>query len=358
MKKVYKYRPLSELLFKELYYQELYFASSIELNDPLDLNAKIEFSTKNPKAVDYLIHFIYRTHFDFDGLQKENEDALKMIRFVRNLDAREILRNQIFKYVEEKRTKNELIWTSDVIQIIEKSIYDTKTDIVFYPQKFITKLHDLTTKFLRNSYVTCFSETKDNFLMWSHYASKHSGICLEFTLKKDGMFPYELVFDRKYDIEKYNNDEFEWESKVFTFDDKLRKVQYLDELPFVNFYYFSNVFENEHDCDLIGLSKSWTHKYAAELEFVFSTKTKQWKYEKEWRAIQINFDKSKEPEERISRFPIESLTAIYFGINTPENVRNRIYKLLAEKTDRIEFYQSRFTGSNKIEFEKWEFEEE
>ncbi len=45
--KVYKDRPLSELLFKELKYNELYFASYLELNDPLDLSAKINFKPAN-----------------------------------------------------------------------------------------------------------------------------------------------------------------------------------------------------------------------------------------------------------------------------------------------------------------------
>ena len=74
------------------------------------------------------------------------------------------------------------------------------------------------------------------------------------------------------------------------------------------------VFENESDCDLIGLSKSWTHKYAQELEWVFSTKTNSWKYENEWRAIEINFGETKEPEERIRHYPIESLASVWFRL--------------------------------------------
>jgi hypothetical protein len=31
--KIYKYRPLSDFLFKELFYNEIYFASYPELND-------------------------------------------------------------------------------------------------------------------------------------------------------------------------------------------------------------------------------------------------------------------------------------------------------------------------------------
>ncbi|MDI6402869.1 hypothetical protein QLX67_12755, partial [Balneolaceae bacterium ANBcel3] len=61
MKTLFKYRPLSEFLFKELYYQELYFASYFELNDPLDLSARIEFSCEKSEQVEYLIYFLFKT---------------------------------------------------------------------------------------------------------------------------------------------------------------------------------------------------------------------------------------------------------------------------------------------------------
>ena len=47
--KLYKYRPLSEFLFKELRYSELYFASYVELNDPLDLSVRINFKPVDKK---------------------------------------------------------------------------------------------------------------------------------------------------------------------------------------------------------------------------------------------------------------------------------------------------------------------
>ena len=61
MMKLYKYRPLTEFLFKELYYQELYFSTYAELNDPLDLSARIEFTPEKEKQVSYLVWFIIKT---------------------------------------------------------------------------------------------------------------------------------------------------------------------------------------------------------------------------------------------------------------------------------------------------------
>ena len=110
--------------------------------------------------------------------------------------------------------------------------------------------------------------------MWSHYASKHSGICLEFNLENGWTFPYEIKRSREQDKEKFKKIISEWDTKSSIYWDRIRKVNYEEEQPFINFYNFAVVFENESDCDLIGLSKSWTHKYAQELEWVFSTKQK------------------------------------------------------------------------------------
>jgi hypothetical protein len=356
--RIFKYRPLSEFLYKELYYQELYFASYNELNDPLDLSARIEFTSKDKEAIEYLIWFIFKTHLDFKELQNSNEDIRKLLKFNKDEEANNKLVEEIYKCVNSTLKTEEKIWTHDIIKIINDSIEKTQTDIVFDSTKFKSELERITNKFLKNSYVTCFSETNNDFLMWSHYASKHSGICLEFNLENGWTFPYEIKRKREQDKEKYKKRISEWDTKSSIYWDRIRKVSYEEEQPFINFYNFAAVFENEFDCDLIGLSKSWTHEYAHELEWVFSTKTNSWRYENEWRAIEINFGEAKEPEERIRHYPIESLTSVYFGVNTPEKVRNRIYKMLSNRNPKIDFFESILNGTNTIEFSYWEYLEE
>ncbi len=357
MNKLYKYRPLSEFLFKELYYQELYFASYNELNDPLDLSARIEFTPKDKDAIEYLIWFVSKTQFTIEDFQKSSNNIKDLFNFNKNEIAKQLLTEEIFNTANVFHKEKGKIWVADIIKIIEDSINKQKTNIDIDYNKFRAELERLTKKFLKNSYINCFSETSNNFLMWSHYASKHSGICLEFQLENSSLFPYEKHRKREKNIEKYKKRMSEWDTKTFVFWDRLRKVFYQDEQPFINFYDFAAVFENENDCDLIGLSKSWTHKYAQELEWAFSTKTKSWQYENEWRAIEINFDNTKEPEERIRHYPIESLSAVYFGINTPLDIRNRIFKIFSKKNSNIEFYESILNGTDTINFSLWDYQE-
>lgn len=359
MNKIFKYRPLSDFLFKELLYQEIYFASYDELNDPQDLSAKIEFTSKERESIEYLIWFIFKTQFEFDEFHKTNKNYLKFLKFNKNEKAQNLLIDEIFKNVNKVLEKQEKLWTHDIIEIINESIEKTETDIVFNSHKFQTELERVTNKFLKNSYVTCFSKTNNEFLMWSHYASKHSGICLEFNIDS-GVFPFES-YHRNFDKTKVKGSKriIEWDSKTsIRMSGNLKKVDYKNEQPYVNFYNFAPVFENEDDCDLLGLSKSWTHDYARELVWVFSTKTKSWEYEKEYRLIDINFDKPKIPEKRIRHFPIEALNAVYFGVNTPKKIRERIYVTLSKKYSEIRFFESRLNGTDLIEFSVWEYEEE
>jgi len=356
MKKIYKYRPLSDFLFKELLYQEIYFASYNELNDPLDLFLRIDFSTHDIEAIEYLIYFMMKTQvYKF----YENADIPIVNKHWISLYNNDKEKKDIIKSVKEKLDlflkKEKNIWCDDIINIFEGILPE---NLVFDPNIFKEEIDRLTKKFLKSSYVSCFSETHNNFLMWSHYATKHSGICLEFNLNNDGLFPYERIHNRKMDVEKYKNRISEWDMKSHIYWDKLDKVFYQNDQPYINFYAFAPVFENEYDCDLLGLSKSWTHKYAYELQSLFSCKTKSWEYENEWRAIEINFEKEKRPEERIRHYPIEALSAIYFGINTPEETKNRIYKMLYNKSHEIDFFEAELNGTNVIDFRYWEYKEE
>lgn len=108
----------------------------------------------------------------------------------------------------------------------------------------------------------------------------------------------------------------------------------------------------------MGFSKPWTHQYARELHWAFLTKTMSWKYEEEYRLIEINLDKQEIPENRIRHYPIEALTAVYFGVNTPKKDRMRIYLILTNKNLGIQFFESSLNGTNSIEFFSWEYQED
>ncbi len=252
------------------------------------------------------------------------------------------------------KESNFKIWLNDIENCIDEAVKIENLNFEFDLESFRNEIMRITNKFLSNSYTTCFSESKSDFLMWSHYASKHSGVCLEFILDNKGMFPYVLNGYRKLDKVKYVENHSVWEIESHIYWDRLHKVDYKTEQPFINFFEFSPVFANENDCDLIGLSKSWTHKFAFQLESIFCLKTKPWRYEKEWRAIEINFGESKQPEERIRHYPLESLSAIYFGMRTPDSAKHRIHQIFKSQHKDLKYFECKPTNGKDLEFIEWE----
>lgn len=276
-----------------------------------------------------------------------NEDKPKVAQF----------KQIIYDNITQMKADNEKIWDNDIERIIVSAADKQCLSFKFNLVNFRNELRRITSKFLENSYATCFSESNDDFLMWSHYSSKHSGICIEFALENSGLFPYIEKPQRELDYEKHKERLSQWDLETHMYWDRIQKVNYESEQPFINFFEFSPVFENEHDCDLIGLSKPWTHHFAYQLEWVFSTKTVPWKYEKEWRAIDINFGNPQEPEERIRHYPLESLKAIYFGMRTPENIKKRIFHIFDKQGKELQYFECKPTNGKDLEFIEWEYYE-
>lgn len=355
--KIYRYRPLSELLFKELKYCELYFSSYLELNDPLDLSAKINFRPQNAKQLEYLIYFLIKNSI-IASLRTDSTNKSNYIQEMVKLSDNYKLKREICNYLYRDIVAHDSSFVP--YEIIENSLKTIcrKFQIEFNLRDIKYELQRITQVFFESSYVSCFSETCTDFLMWSHYASKHSGICIGFSLNQKQQFPYFFSGPRKSDNDKYSKKFSEWEFKGCLYWDDINKVEYREELPAINFYDFAPIFENENDCDLMELSKSRWHGYAYKLKKIFAVKTLPWKYEKEWRAIEISFGELKQPEERIRQYPIEAVSEIYFGIRTPSKVKKRIYKLLNSMKEDIKYYECVLSNSKDLNIKKWIYEGE
>ena len=115
-------------------------------------------------------------------------------------------------------------------------------------------------KALRNiALVSCFSTTLDSVLLWSHYANKHKGICVEFEVE----------------------------------DKDFRKVVYSKELERFDLYKSMEVlFGHELANELVDTNKE---EYKFLLNPIFR-KSIDWEYESEVRCV---FSK-KETDERVS----------------------------------------------------------
>jgi hypothetical protein len=137
---------------------------------------------------------------------------------------------------------------------------------------------------MKNYGVLALSEVNDNILMWSHYADKHRGICIEFE-RTD------------------TNDLGNWDHCV--------PVLYQQELP--SFYPLE--LEN---------SKTVTQ--------ALSTKGEYWTYEREWRILTYESNK---------HFPLPgNITSVIFGLNMLQKDRDAIVSLLGHTVRYFEAIHS------------------
>lgn len=159
-------------------------------------------------------------------------------------------------------------------------------------------IQDHIDKFLKTSGVSCFSERNDNLLMWSHYAQHGKGFCLEFSGQHE-------VFNG------------------------IRPVKYRDAIP-------------EVDLKTILLEEN----YDAVLDDLFFSKSSDWKYEREWRAIHNSVGTA-------YVYPAEVLTGVYFGSEMPQVASEIIALTLMGQNENVTFWRGhRSQARYGIDFEK------
>lgn len=136
-KRLYKYQPFDLYSLQNLTRRELYFSRPENLNDPYDCDPPFEIT--------------------------------KAHRTQKNI---KILFDKVKNY--ETRKSNIDAATFDHLYLT-----NGKPDHRFR-RKYIDSPYPIKEQISEKVGVTCFSKRMDNFLLWSHYADKHRGFCLEF----------------------------------------------------------------------------------------------------------------------------------------------------------------------------------
>lgn len=326
--KIYRYRPLGELLFKELLYYELYSAKSSELNDPLDLVAQFNFQPNDENELKYLMAF----------LREIAASQIILHDITAYIELRKVFTSERFLKVTWKeftKVSNSTCGIEDISEIIFNSLqkeFHSRID----KQSFQKSLHRIASDFIDNSSVICFSRSNSEFLMWSHYASSHSGVCLEFEINEKGLPMREHI--------TRTNEWIDWHLDI-------KEVRYSDSLSDINAFDYLPVLANHGDVDLMNLSKSRWHGYAEQLSDRFCEKTKFWIDEKELRHVTCSFQPSYS-EDRIHHYNPSCLTGICFGLRTPEITKNRIQKMFRHLSESLTFFQASVLNGRQIEINK------
>lgn len=153
----YRFRPMSELSIKELMYDEIFFASSNESNDPYEGKMFFEFEP------------------DRDRWKRLIESAWVNCTFRNKNIVLEEYVNYLVKYSP--------LTFDEFRELGFKEIFDANNnDYSNYQDERLIKIlkQYVETYMPPERYFVSFSRKADEYLMWSHYASNHKGYCLVF----------------------------------------------------------------------------------------------------------------------------------------------------------------------------------
>lgn len=156
--------------------------------------------------------------------------------------------------------------------------------------------------------ILCLSETNDNLLMWAHYAEQHKGavVRLGCIRERDSVLLAALP------------------------------VIYTDQVPY------------------IATMEEWIRhqtgqqsiNYEAYLYKMLTTKSKQWKEEREWRVITLR-DPDDKGSYNYNYFWPEEIEAVYFGCCVTDSEIKSVVEKMHPSLSHVELYKARK--------KKWEF---
>lgn len=154
------------------------------------------------------------------------------------------------------------------------------------------------------AYLKSFSEDPSNVLMWSHYADKHHGFCVEYDLSLiDGNSPLlNHIFPVVYS-EKRNT-----RSDIVAMAKELKHLIY-------------DIAENNiHDGD----------GYLDDITSLFLTKGKAWEYEKEWRIVYTKKQIYDINELDLYNYiiPFDYASKVYLGYRMDPTIRKNISEIV------------------------------
>ena len=184
---LYKYGKFDEYTEKLFTHNEIYFSSPDEFNEPFD-SKPLHLCKGKEQQIESYFYKLYRKKCP----DRSEEEILSHVKkFVRDGNALQ--------------------------KVLEESI-----------ERLRKKLG-----------ICCFSEKRDNILMWAHYAKQHTGFCLEFDIDNDFFRPITCAI----------------------------KVEYDTILPVLNILQLGNYPRKELGTKLL-------------------TKADDWEYEQEWRIVE------------------------------------------------------------------------
>lgn len=236
-KALFKYERLSLLSIQNLKQQSVYFASPTQFNDPYDCTITAGIDEPTEAEIHELRSYFSKTT------------------------------------VLPEKVRKELSKTDS---------YKFRTTLVQIAKSIVAKQVET---FVATNGVACFSEHRDDLLMWSHYGGSHAGFCLEFDTS----------------------------AELFA---KMRPVTYVEKMPQINLCEFFS-----RDCGQEILLQ------------LYCTKSRAWAYEKEWRVLHNQAG-------TLYGYGSDALKAIHFGPKMDRQTKEIILLIMQGQTPDVQLFET------------------
>jgi hypothetical protein len=305
----YRYRPYNEVAIKELLYNEIYFSSPEECNDPFDSKTFYEF-----------------------GADKEMWS--KVIRFSVGRAPNAIITDELVAILAEYLCEKSPLTFDEAQKTNLFEDLPAHSSIIAFVSSYGFLIQTLLSVYKPSTrYFVSFSKINSEPLMWSHYADKHKGFCLVFRAINGAL--NQSSYQKKHQIvRKTKNGIAPSMSHGIPESFQFTKIDYEAEVKPLNAFLHLPV----------GITgervKEEAMKIRQEQESHYIQKSKSWEYEAEYRLMLQppmpwlfgeHFDYSK--QERLLHYQPSQLVGIIYGARMEETEKNRIKELLKERRD-------------------------
>lgn len=303
---IYRYRSNNLLSQKGLLYDEWYFASREELNDPIDMQSKFEFgensqdtwlgilsSTWQDKEYITLVsqYFTSLSPISYEQLLQElDTHALKLIGL--------IFKNRKISNAEFESFSHSM---NNVRRLLE--LYEPGA-----------------------GYSVSFSKKNDEMLMWSHYAGSHTGYCLIYRPIDGYLGQCPLRTKESLDVSESHSSTIGSRFKVedIHYENQLNSIDARKLLPTSKTGF---IFANEDD----------RLEHHAHIQKQILTKNTCWEYEAECRLLLPQPNKwisghcNYNSYQRLFHYDFNQITGIIFGARMSPNDETTLKTIINAK---------------------------
>jgi len=251
-KRLFKYQSFSELSLKGLKTQSIYFGSPVHFNDPYDCSLTPRVAPQSNTQLEQFRH-------------------------------NQLCRNDIPATAKKELEHMQHDQIAAMLENSVLSVFDSQVKM-----------------FQKSRGVSCFSETNDNLLMWSHYGGRGTGFCLEFdTCHEPFTKPLKVTYSRG--------------------------IPEIDPVRMLCGDNFNSVLN------------------------VYTTKSEHWAYEREWRVIHKDVGTN-------FTYAADALVGIYFGTEIDLASIEIVCLIIQGQNKNVKFYRgNRSTSEYRVNFECFEY---